>query len=304
VTVAALVVRWRGGDEAARAVASLYEHGGGRLRRVVVVDSGSGDGGAERLAAAFPTAELVALPVNRSFAYSADRGAERCREDYLLLLNPDARLTPGALDRLTEHLEAHPTLAAAVPLLHHPDGAAQHRWQLRILPSAGRLAAGLPGAPAFSTGPPSSPAPVAQPAASAWLVRRAVWSALGGLDPAFAPAWWEDVDFCSRLAAALGRPSFPATEGFEVVPSALVEHSGGASREEMSDAAFLTAYHSNLLRYAARHHPEHLGLIRGGLVLALGARAALRPGRARAYLTAARAVRKQPAPPPSTSPSP
>jgi len=303
VTVAAVVVRWRGGEMAARAVASLYAHGGRRLRRVVVVDSGSGDGGGERLAATFPAAELVALPVNRSFAHAANRGAERCSEDSLLLFNPDARLTPGALDRLASHLAARPTLAAVVPLLYHPESGPQHRWQLRRLPSVARLAAGLPGAAAFPTGPPSSTAPVAQPAAAAWLVRRTVWSALGGLDPAFAPAWWEDVDFCARLAAALGRPSFPAAEGFEVVPSARVEHLGGASREEMSDTAFLTAYHSNLLRYAASHHLDRLGIIRSGLVVALCARAALRPGRARAYLAAARAVRRQTAPPPSTPPS-
>lgn len=293
MSVAAVVVRWRGGEAAERCVAALLEHGGERLRRVVVVDSGSGDGGGERLAAAFPAVQLLALPVNRSFAFAADRGAEVCAEDHLLLLNPDARLTPGALDELADGLEARPRAAGVVPLLRRPDGASQHRWQLRRLPGPTRLAAGLPGAPAFPGGPPQQPATVAQPAASAWLVRRGVWSALDGLDEAFAPAWWEDVDFCARLAGALGRPSFPAAEGFVVVPSARVEHTGGGSLAELSDAAFLTAYHSNLVRYAARHHPDRLRRIRCGLLLALAARAARRPARARALLAAARAVRKQ-----------
>jgi hypothetical protein len=87
-----------------------------------------------------------------------------------------------------------------------------------------------------------------------------------------------------------------------VVPSARVEHTGGGSLAEMSDAAFLTAYHSNLLRYAARHHPDRYGLIRRGLLLALTARGALQPGRARAYLTAAGTVRTQSAATFSASP--
>lgn len=31
-----------------------------------------------------------------------------------------------------------------------------------------------------------------------FVVRRSVWDALGGFDPLFAPAYWEDVDFCLR----------------------------------------------------------------------------------------------------------
>lgn len=281
--VAAIVVRWRGGDEVARCLGSLAEHGGDRLTSVILVDSGSGDGGGEALARRFTDVELVALEHNRSFAVACHRGVEACNEPLLLLLNPDAELTPGALDVLVGFAARRPEVAGAVPLLVGPDGRSQHRWQLRRLPSWRRLAVGLGGAAAFSPSPPAGPAPVAQPAAAAWLVRRSAWQALDGFDPIFAPAWWEDVDFCTRLAGRLSDPAFPVREGFWVAPRSLFRHLGGVSAGQMAAGDFLDAYYGNLLRYAERHHAARLGIIRAGLKLSLLARAAARPSMRAAY---------------------
>jgi hypothetical protein len=285
----AVVVRWRGGGEVDRCLRALLEHGGRSLDRVVLVDSGSGDGGAERLAATFPAVDVVALATNRSFAFAANQGAARADSSFLLLLNPDTEVTAGALDALGEDLAGRPDAAGTVPLLIGRDGAPQHRWQLRRLPGLGRLAAGRGGAPMFPFREPAVPAPVEQPAAAAWLVRREVWDALGGLDESFAPAWWEDVDFCARLRRLVRDTGSPAT-GFWVVPQARVVHGGGSSLSSLTDSEFLLAFYRNLLRYAARHHPDHLASIRVGVTLSLQARAVLRPARRAAYLVAARSL--------------
>jgi len=153
VTVAAIVVRWRGGDEVDRCLRSLVDHGGSALRSIVLVDSGSADGGAAALASGFPHVDVLALDENRSFAWAADRGAERCTEPLLLLRNPDAELTPGSLDALVEFTRHHPEAAGAAPLLYGDDGHSQCRWQLRRLPGWTRLAVGLGGARAFAAGP-------------------------------------------------------------------------------------------------------------------------------------------------------
>jgi GT2 family glycosyltransferase len=290
VSTAAVVVRWRGGDEVDRCLRSLLEHGGEELQRVVLVDSGSADGGAERIALDFERVEVLALEENRSFAWAAGRGVERCDEDLLLILNPDAALIEGSLRSLCEALADRPEAAGVVPLLVDVNGRPQHRWQLRLLPGWSRLAAGLPGAPQFPTAPPVQIEPVEQPAAAAWLVRREVWSALGGLDPVFAPAWWEDVDFCARLKSGLGETGFPAREGFSMVPGARIQHHGGLSLSELSQLEFATIFYANLLRYAERHHRRRLGLIRVGLRLSLIARSLLRPQRSPAYLGAMRAI--------------
>jgi len=292
VTVGAVIVRWRGGAEIERCLDALGLQHGGHLARIVLVDSGSGDGGAERLASAYPDVEVVALPENRSFAHAANSGVAAVGTDLVLLLNPDTEPAPDVIDRLVGALADRPRAAGVVPLLVNPDGSSQHRWQLRRLPTAARLALGLPGAPAFSTSP-TSPVEVAQPAAAAWLIRRDVWSALGGFDEHFAPAWWEDVDLCARLRMLLGDPLGPADRGFVVVPDAEVRHRGGSSLDELDRSAFLIAYASNLLRYAARHHAARLAPIRAGLRLTLVGRAILRPRSARNHLAAARAAARR-----------
>jgi GT2 family glycosyltransferase len=289
-TIRVVVVRWRGGDEVRRCLGSLLANAGPHLARVILVDSGSGDGGAERLASDFPEVEVIALADNRGFAFAADRGAGDGAEPLLLLLNPDIEVGAGAVDSMVNLLEGHPRAAGVVPLLAGLDGASQHRWQLRRLPRASRLALGLSGAPAFSS-PPENPVTVPQPAAAAWLVRRTVWDALGGLDPTFEPAWWEDVDFCARLRDRLREPGFPAKEGFVVEPAALLQHRGGSSIDALGRDAFFTAYFTNLLRYTARHHPGRLGLVRRGLRLSIAVRMLLRPAQSQALKVALQAIK-------------
>lgn len=280
--IGAVVVRYRGGEEVARCLQSLLEHGGERLAGIVLVDSGSEDGGGEELADRFPAVKTLLLKHNRSFAYAANTGTETAPGELILLVNPDTRLTAGALDAMARHLDEHPRYPGAVPLLIAPDGRSQHRWQLRRLPRPVDLALGRPGRPAFPE-PPRQPTPVEQPAAAAWLVRRKAWEGFGGLDPRYQPAWWEDVDFCARLRAA-------GAGAFTVVPRATVIHEGGVSAAILGDRAFLEAYHRNMARYVRRHHPAQAGAILQSLRLSLLARAILRPGRAAAYRAAARAV--------------
>jgi len=289
-SIRAVVIRWRGGNEVRRCLRSLLDEGGPKLNRTVLVDSGSGDGGAERLAAEFEEIEVVPLEENHGFAHAADRGASEGDEPLLLVLNPDTVVTRGAIDRLAAVLDDHPEVAGAVPLLEDMDGAPQHRWQLRHLPTTTRLALGLPGRSAFAK-VPTSPVEVAQPAAAAWLVRRTVWEHMGGLDPTFAPAWWEDVDFCSRLAPRLAEPDFPFDKGFVVQPASRVCHIGGTSVSALGQSAFLKAYYRNLLHYAARHHPGRLGHIRRGLILSLAGRMLIHPSRREAYRAAFDAIR-------------
>ena len=88
-SIRAVIVRWRGGDEIRRCLRSLLDNGGPRVENVVLVDSGSGDGGADRLAAEFPDIQVIALVDNLGFAFAADRGAGDGSEPLLLLLNPD-----------------------------------------------------------------------------------------------------------------------------------------------------------------------------------------------------------------------
>ncbi len=275
--VSAVVVRWRGGTEVERCLGSLLELDDAPAE-IVLVDSGSGDGGAERLGRLFSAVRIEALDSNPGFAGAADHGVSVTGSPLVLLLNPDTEVLGGALQSLADHLGANPGTAGVVPLLENPDGSTQHRWQLRHLPTWKDLAVGRPGRAAFGRAP-DRPVGVAQPAAAAWMIRREAWDALGGLDRSYFPAWWEDVDFCTRLDRRLNEPGFPWNQGWHVVPDARIRHLGGSSVAGLGRRAFLEAYHRNLLRYARIHHPDRLPVIRRGLRLSLIVRGILRPSR-------------------------
>ncbi|MEN8164118.1 MAG: glycosyltransferase family 2 protein [Acidobacteriota bacterium] len=281
-TVAAVVVRWKGGEEVERCLRSLMDNGPPSLTEIVLVDAGSGDGGGQRLAQAFPEIQVDLLPENPGFAGAANHGVKATTAEYIFLLNPDTEVHPQALKMLVASLEKRPDLAGVVPLLENTDGSSQHRWQLKDFPTRKDLGLGRSGKPAFKHRPEHQ-ATVAQPAAAAWLIRRTVWDALGGLDQAFFPAWWEDVDFCLRLCEMVKDPACALNETWRVVPQARVRHAGGSSVESLGDQAFLEAFYGNLLRFAERHDPQHLPAIRRRLRRGLMARALLKPSRFRAY---------------------
>ncbi len=102
--------------------------------RVIVVDGGSDDQSAKILAAAVEGrqhwAELLALPINGGFGYAnnqallalAGRGP---LPDYVALINPDARVLPGALEAMAAILDREAHCAAVGGLLVHDDGSAQ-----------------------------------------------------------------------------------------------------------------------------------------------------------------------------------
>ena len=137
------------------------------------------------------------------------------------------------------------------------------------------------------------PFDVEQPAAAALLVRASVFAEVGGFDPAFAPAWFEDVDLCAKILESGYRIRF--------VPAARASHVGGTTMRALPYDDYLPLYTRNLLRYLGRH----AGLpVRAGarVVLAAGAllRLALlpvRPGRPRASRGRARLPPRPEGPP-------
>ena len=106
---------------------------------VWVVDNASSDGSAALVRAEFPHVQLISNPHNGGFAYANNLALRRIlgehadREspglpaprspDYVLLLNPDTVVPPGALDGLIAYMEAHPDVGAAGPKLLLADGS-------------------------------------------------------------------------------------------------------------------------------------------------------------------------------------
>lgn len=103
----------------------------------VVVDNGSRDGTVAFVRERFPAVRVLESE-NRGLAAGWNLGVRATAGRYVLLLNPDAWLLEGALERLVACAEARPRAAVVGPRLLDPDGTLQR--SVRGFPTLWRLA--------------------------------------------------------------------------------------------------------------------------------------------------------------------
>ena len=262
--LSAVVVHWRDEESLGELVAAWPDD---ERFELLVVDNGGS------IASLPGPARLLSPGANLGFAGGANRGAAAARGELVLVLNPDARPEPGALEALLDGADRHPGAAGVVPRLVGPRGESQARWQLRHLPRPWQLVLhGLFVDPVPGQAPPPPGAPIEQPAAAALLLRKRVWGELGGFDERFRPAWFEDVDLAKRLRER--------GERLVYWPAATFRHRQGGSLPALGYGPFLTAYYGNLLRYLHKHHgPAWAGAGRIAVAAGMLARLALVPVR-------------------------
>jgi len=93
---------------------------------------------------------------------------------------------------------------------------------------------------------------VEQPAAAVLAIRAKAFVAIGGFDPRFVPAWWEDVDLCFRLGA-LGKIVY--------YPKSVFAHGGGAAMRRLGYDRFLPMYYRNAIAYWGKNRGPVAALI-------------------------------------------
>ncbi|HKA37266.1 MAG TPA: glycosyltransferase family 2 protein [Thermoanaerobaculia bacterium] len=246
--VAAVIVHYRTPEETAAAARSVAETSA--RSSIVVVDNASGDAIAERLAREVPAARVLAQPSNRGYGAGCNRGAREGEEEFLLFLNSDARVLPGAVSALVSALLADPRAAVAGPRLQNPDGGPQA--SIQRFPTPWRIFCESSGLAAISRGrlfrghtktreDHSRPSEVESLKGAVLLVRRSAFEEAGGFDEDFF-LYAEETDLMRRLSDRGWRILF--------VPQALALHAGGGSG---GDALF-GLVHEGLARYARKHH--------------------------------------------------
>ena len=91
---------------------------------VIVVDNCSTDGSADMVRAEFPRVELIESPTNDGFAAANNRGIQAADPSrYMMLLNPDTAVPPGALEQLIDFMNEHPEAGVVGPKLVKGDGS-------------------------------------------------------------------------------------------------------------------------------------------------------------------------------------
>lgn len=169
---------------------------------IVVIDNASEDGSIAMVREEFPGVEVLEERRRRGFGSNQNRAVAASTGELVYLLNPDARVLPGTIDRLVDSLQWAPDVAAAGgPVITESGSAIQSRpFPRRSVSDAYATALGF------------SRATNLQPASSgvyregwlsggAFLITRSAFDQIGGFDEDFF-MYAEDVDLFARLIDA------------------------------------------------------------------------------------------------------
>lgn len=143
---------------------------------------------------------LLSANVNLGFGGGCNWAGSVAAGRRLLFMNDDAVATAGWLDELNRVLDGDDTVGVAGSRVLLPNGTLQEAggvvWRDGTTSGVGR---GMdPNAPEFAIG-----RDVDYVSFCSTMVAREAWEGVGGFDPRFFPAYYEDTDFC-LTARSLG----------------------------------------------------------------------------------------------------
>jgi hypothetical protein len=216
---------------------------------------------------------LIRNRENVGFSRANNQALREASAAYVLILNSDAELTPGALPVLVSRLDARPRLGVVGPRTLSPDGSVQVSFGPALTPLAEwrqrRLVRGVKRGDPAALKEAAARAGVEQEpdwlSGSCLLARKEALDAVGRFDEGFF-LYEEDVDLCLRLRRA--------GWGVLFTPAAEVVHHLGRSMEADPARARLE-YHRSHLRFYRKHN---------GPVLAAALRAFIGAGAALGWL--------------------
>ena len=193
-----VVLAWRQREHLIECLRSLRESLTSVAYEVIVVLNAASEGVEDALQSQVEGIRFVKSAVNLGFGGGCNLGTSVARGEYIVLLNDDASVEPGWLDWLVQTADASPDAGAVGSCVLFPDGRIQEAgsviWNDGSTMPVGRNADGESLTWHFVR-------PVDYASACSLLVRRTTWDALGGMDPGYHPAYYEDVDLCLGIHA-------------------------------------------------------------------------------------------------------
>ncbi|MGI4790071.1 MAG: glycosyltransferase family 2 protein [Janthinobacterium lividum] len=234
---------------------------------VWVVDNASKDGSADAVRAAFPQVHLIENPNNAGFGAANNLALKSAAGEYLLLLNSDAFVQPGAVAALVAYLKSHPEAGIVGPRLLNSDGSRQlscyrfpspKRAWLENLGLTGLLAR-HPVLGDYQSWAHDTEKSVEWVIGACLLVRREAYIQAGSFDEVFF-MYQEETDWQRRVRDC----------GWDIAltPAAIVTHLGGASGASQQEK--INAHFFDSLDYYIRKHHGLAGLISLRLAMIIG----------------------------------
>jgi len=225
-------------------------------REIIVVDNASRDDSAAMVRAEFPEITLIESQINLGFAAGCQLGFEHSRGEYVLLLNPDTEVPPGAIQQMLTDLKSNERAAIVGSRMTNKDGGFQRAaggafptianvaWNYLFLNQL--LPARLAPPAVFLANDPRGIFEVDWVSGAAMLFRRA---AIG--ERIFDPEYFmfgEDMALCARVRR----------EGWTVLYSAhqsILHHHGQSYRQQSSLEILGTIYKGPRTFFRANHGP-------------------------------------------------
>jgi GT2 family glycosyltransferase len=250
VTLEIVIVSYRSRDHLRECLTSLCEHAPGH--DVTVVDNHSGDGTVEMVTREYPEVRLIANDRNVGFSTANNQAIRGGDSTYVLALNPDTRVTQGALDRLLELMEQQPEIGICGCRLELEDGTLDHAAK-RSFPTVLGALGHFAGAQTQYRAPDVEVGPVDAVNGAFMLMRRRVLEEIGLFDEGY---WMfmEDLDLCYRCRQA----------GYVVwyEPSATVVHVKHGSHGDIRSPKLDYAFHYGMHRFYRLHYaPQRSALV-------------------------------------------
>lgn len=250
--VSFVIVAYRSRESIAALLDSIAGQGSEFQREIIVIDNSPQESCAD-IVSKHPQARYLLNSVNIGYTAGMNQALALASGDFFFLLNPDVVLKPDCVATLLDGLSTQPQAWAIAPQLLNHDESIQ--FSVRNFPRFSTLIWDLKG---FSRLFPrnrtfghwrnlyfnhQTRTFVAQPMASALMIRSSVVKTLGPLDEQFF-VFFSDVDYCKRIHDAGGKILF--------VPEAKAIHEiGGSTKQE--GVWLIRDSHRGFYRYLVKH---------------------------------------------------
>jgi len=232
--VSVVIVSFNTRDVLRECLHLVFREGSSLSVQVIVVDNASTDGSPDMIEQEFSDVVLIRSAVNLGFGRANNLGFQSALGRYIVLLNSDAFLTEGSLERSVAHMDANPRAGLGGGRLTGRDGS----WQpsARMFPTVfndlivlSGLAARFPQSRLFGR-PDRTWANQEEAAAVDWvpgaysIIRAETLAAAGPFDPRFF-LYYGEVDLCKRIKQ----------KGYSIWywPDISVVHIGGESSRQI-----------------------------------------------------------------------
>lgn len=206
-----VIITWNEKDFIIPCLESIYNNLSNLSFNIILNDNGSQDGTIDLIKDRFPNIDLTKNDRNMGVAFARNHGIAKATGRYILLLDADALILPGAIEKMVEFMDRHQNIGILGPKLTDVNGNLQFscRRYHTILTSLLRRLSFLP----FIAGSlilkryymqdwdHREPQDVEHVIGACQLIRAKAQASVGLLDCRMFYGW-EDTDYCVRMHRA------------------------------------------------------------------------------------------------------